>query len=96
MFDRLSHLMKCMTNTSWTKMFDRLAGPNKDHFPDQISNLATTMFSNQVEKSPLDLVSPEPNIELMTHLTSFHLCHTPIAEPLLEKRLGRSVSLNNY
>ena len=43
-------------------MFDRLAGPNKDHFPDQISNLATTMFSNQVEKSPLDLVSPEPNI----------------------------------
>ena len=66
-------------------------------FPDQISKLATTMFSNQVEQRPLDLVLPELNIaQADKRISPLFIYVTPIAEPLLEKRLGRSVSLNNY
>ena len=55
------------------------------------------MFSNQVEQSPLDLVLPELNIAQADKRISPLFCYvTSIAEPLLEKPLGRIVSLNNY
>ena len=62
---------------------------NNDHFPDQISNLATTLFSNQVEHSPLDQVSPEPNIaQADKRISPLFIYVTPIAELLLEKTFG--------
>ena len=49
-------------------------------FPDQISNPATTMFSNQVEQSPLDLVLPELNIvQADKRILPLFIYVTPIA-----------------
>jgi len=47
------------------------------------------MFSNQVVQSPLDLVSPEPNIaQADKRISPLFIYVTPIAEPLLEKTFG--------